>query len=97
MPSPDDEERQKLDRQARAAVLAELGEGIRRHRIAQGLSQPDLARLAGIPQSKLPPLEHGRGNPTYATLRKLGHVLGLELAWEPIQQLSRTSKRGRRD
>ena len=48
---------------------------IKFHRIALGLSQRDLARLARIQQSIISQIESGRIVPTAEELDKLGHVL----------------------
>ena len=40
------------------------------------LSQRDLAKLSGIPQSEISRIETGAGNPTYATITALLRALG---------------------
>jgi transcriptional regulator with XRE-family HTH domain len=42
----------------------------------QGLTQADLARRAGTSQPVISAYEHGRRDPTYATLRKLVEAAG---------------------
>ena len=63
-----------------AAVI----KGVRRR---QGLTQADLARRAGTSQPVISAYEHGRRDPTYATLRKLveagGERLRLDAAVPP--------------
>ncbi len=51
----------------------------------QGLTQAELARRAGTSQPVVSAYEHGRRDPTYATLRKLVEAGGerLELAAVP--------------
>jgi transcriptional regulator with XRE-family HTH domain len=53
---------------------------IRRARIERGMSQAELAKLAGVPYSTLRALERGgpRG-PQMATLRKLATALGVSI------------------
>jgi DNA-binding XRE family transcriptional regulator len=40
------------------------------------LSQRDLAKLSGVPQSEISRIETGAGNPTYATISALLRPLG---------------------
>jgi transcriptional regulator with XRE-family HTH domain len=40
------------------------------------LSQRDLAKLSGVPQSEISRIETGAGNPTYATITALLRALG---------------------
>jgi predicted nucleic acid-binding protein/DNA-binding XRE family transcriptional regulator len=49
---------------------------LRRHR---GLTQKQLDRMTGIPQSEISRIESGRANPTLATLRTLVRALGGEI------------------
>ncbi len=48
-----------------------IGEVIRRRRLALGLSQRELARLAGVSQSLIARIETGSVNPRYETLRRI--------------------------
>ena len=48
-----------------------IGELIRRRRLALGLSQRELARLAGVSQSLIARIETGSVNPRYETLRRI--------------------------
>ena len=45
-------------------------------RLEGRLSQRDLAKLSGIPQSEISRIETGAGNPTYATIAALLRALG---------------------
>ena len=47
------------------------GRDLRRDREAAGLTQAEVARRAGIRAETLSRLEHGRGNPTVGTVRKI--------------------------
>lgn len=49
-------------RRAKKTVEVSVGESVRIIRELQGLSQNDLARLTGIPQSTLSAIEKGRVN-----------------------------------
>ena len=48
------------------------------------LSQRDLARLCGIPQSSVARIESGVTTPKLSTLLKIFHQLGLSLSVQPI-------------
>jgi transcriptional regulator with XRE-family HTH domain len=52
---------------------------IRTVRRRQGLTQAELARRAGTSQSVVSAYEHGRRDPTYATLRRLVEAGGEQL------------------
>lgn len=81
--------RPKIDGQALATV-AELGAGILYHRECLGLSQPALAALTGIPQSKFPPPENGKANPRLSTLLKIVQALGLKLVFVPVNDAAKS-------
>ena len=85
MRAPGGEKRPKPNRKAIVVAQAKLGRIIRQHRMARGLSQSALARLAGIPQPKLPGIENGRTDPRLSTLLKIAWALGLELTLVPIK------------
>lgn len=51
-------------------------------RLARGLSQRDLERLSGIPQSEISRIESGNANPTVKSLNALGSSLGIQLTWQ---------------
>lgn len=57
----------------------QLCEAIRKRRKGLGITQPDLAELAGISVNTLYKLERGQSNPTLEVLLKLADVLGMEL------------------
>jgi len=52
-----------------------VGKEIRKRRHATGLTQVELARKAGIPQSHVSRLEAGRHTPTHITIKKLAKAL----------------------
>lgn len=56
-----------------------LGHTIRRKRIALGLTQQQLADMAGLSRQSLNGIEHGRVNVTLQSLGQLTDVLGLSL------------------
>ena len=55
-------------------------ESVRRMRREKGLSQQDLADLAGVGQDSISAIETGRHEPHPRTLRKLANALGAEVA-----------------
>jgi transcriptional regulator with XRE-family HTH domain len=59
------------DSKRRGSLLREL-------RLASGMSQPELARRAGISQSFLSQLERGRHEAGPSTVRKLAEALGVD-------------------
>ena len=62
------------------AALKSLGEHIRELRLANELTQAELASQCGLDRSFISDLEVGRVNPTYLHLRTLAQMLGLPLA-----------------
>jgi DNA-binding XRE family transcriptional regulator len=58
---------------------AKLAGDILALRIAKGLTQRQLAQLAGIDQADLSRIERGQANPTMATFEKLADVLNADL------------------
>ncbi|AXI99674.1 DNA-binding transcriptional regulator, XRE-family HTH domain [Cyclonatronum proteinivorum] len=57
----------------------EVGDAIRRQRVLLGVTQPDLAEIAGVSVNTLCNIERGQANPTLKVLLQLAEVLGLEL------------------
>lgn len=64
-------------------MLGDISSKLRALRTARGLTQKNLALLAGISQQHLSHLEQGRGGVELATLSKLLDALGQELAFVP--------------
>ena len=54
-------------------------------RATTGLSQRDLARLAGMAQPAIARLEAGRATPTLATLERLARAAGFELQLDLVR------------
>lgn len=81
----DADERQLLRRQLNediAAGAVGLAEAVRRMRQITGLTQPEFAkRVAGISPAALAQIERGKGNPTVATLTKIGRVFGFDVGF----------------
>ena len=57
-----------------------ISDQIRDRRKQLGISQRDLAEIAGVSLHTLSDLESGRGNPTVATLQRVLAPLGLVLS-----------------
>ncbi|WP_426239423.1 helix-turn-helix domain-containing protein [Pararhizobium sp. DWP1-1-3] len=53
---------------------------IRRLRVAKGISQDDLALMAGVERSYVGHLERGSKNPTVKTLEKISVALSCEIS-----------------
>ena len=59
-----------------------IGQTIKQRRKELGITQPDLAELAGVSKNTLYKLERGQLNPSVDILTKLAKVLGMELKLE---------------
>lgn len=59
-----------------------LGEVVAKRREELSLSQFALAERAGLTQADVSRLEQGKGNPTYATIRKIMTALQLKLIYQ---------------
>jgi transcriptional regulator with XRE-family HTH domain len=65
------------------ALSARLGQNVRHLREARGLTQQQLARLAGLPRATWSLVESGASNPTLAVLDKVATALQV-----PIEELT---------
>lgn len=61
---------------------AELIQRLKARREQLGVTQEQLAELAGVSLRTIKALDSGKGNPTLSTLVKLADVLGMELKLE---------------
>ncbi len=61
------------------AVSREVMSQIAAARLAEGLSQQELAERCGMKPSNLCRLENGNGNPSVATLSRIAYGLGRKL------------------
>ena len=57
-------------------------ETIKQRRATFDITQEDLAKLSGVGLRTIKKIESGQGNPTLATIQKLGNVLGMELVFQ---------------
>ena len=68
--------------QAEYQEIFGLGEVVAKRREELSLSQIALAEKAGLTQADVSRLEQGKGNPTYATIKKIMTALQLKLIYE---------------
>ena len=61
---------------------ADLIQRLKARREQLGVTQEQLAELAGVALRTVKALDSGKGNPTVSTLVKLADVLGMELKLE---------------
>lgn len=59
-----------------------LQDTIKERRKTLGLSQNDLAEMAGLSLATIKDIERGKGNPSMATVSKIMDVLGLEIIYK---------------
>jgi y4mF family transcriptional regulator len=52
-----------------------------------GLSQQDLAEMAGVSLATIKDIERGKGNPSLATVSKILAVLGMEIDYRIRQTI----------
>lgn len=56
-----------------------LGEAIRQLRTKRGISQEDLAHLAGVTTGTLSVIERGRSNPAWGTVKAIAKALDVSI------------------
>ena len=69
-----------LSRYRQAPVLVAVGKAVRSIRVERGMSQEDLAHLAGVDVSYLGRVERGDNNVAIITLQKIAASLGVSVA-----------------
>ena len=57
-----------------------VGRSVRRHRVAKGISQEDLAHRCELDRTYVSGIERGLRNPTVVVLEAIAGVLGIEAA-----------------
>ena len=62
------------------AALRRLGDSLRRHREASGMSQDRLANESGLHRTYVGAVERGERNPTYISLVRYAGALGRTVA-----------------
>ena len=70
----------------------EIGPFLRERRLANGLSQAQLARRAGTSQAFISQLENGDKSPTFETITRLLQVMGEDLRLEARPTAHRYSR-----
>lgn len=60
-------------------LVEEMGRQIKERRDTLGITQPDLAEMAGISKNTLYKIETGQANPTLKVLNKIADILGMEI------------------
>ncbi|MFD2532544.1 helix-turn-helix transcriptional regulator [Gracilimonas halophila] len=60
-------------------LVKEMGNRIKERRDTLGITQPDLAEMAGISKNTLYKIETGQANPTLKVLNKIAEILGMEI------------------
>lgn len=80
--------RQRRDRLLDVAAAARLSltEGVREMRAIAGMTQEEFAQHRGVSARVVKALELGKGNPTVATLNRIGEFFGLEVAFVPVKR-----------
>jgi transcriptional regulator with XRE-family HTH domain len=71
----------------------EIGPFLRERRLANGLSQAQLARRAGTSQAFISQLENGDKSPTFETITRLLRVMGEDLRLGSLPTAHRYSRR----
>lgn len=84
--------RERRDRMLASAAAAELSltEGVREMRAIAGMTQDEFARHRGVSARVIKAIELGQGNPTVATMNRIGQFFGLEVAFVPINRDKQT-------
>ena len=66
-------------------IAAELGQVIRRHRLAAGPSQEQLAEGSGLHWTYVSQVERGKRNVSVDALRRIGAALGVP-GWQLLRE-----------
>jgi len=83
------ERRNRLLESAAAADLS-LTEGVREMRAIAGMTQEEFARHREVSARVIKAIELGQGNPTVATLNRIGQFFGLEVGFVPVRRMRPT-------
>lgn len=80
--------RERRNQLLEAAATAELSltEGVREMRAIAGMTQEEFAAHRGVSARVIKAIELGQGNPTVATLNRIGEFFGLEVAFVPVRR-----------
>lgn len=82
------EARARRDRMLASAAEATLSltDGVREMRAIAGMTQEEFAHHRGVGARVVKAIELGQGNPTVATLNRIGEFFGLEVAFVPVRR-----------
>lgn len=69
-----------------AAAELSITDGVREMRAISGMTQEEFARHREVSARVIKAIELGQGNPTVATLNRIGRFFGLEVAFVPIKR-----------
>lgn len=61
------------------ALGAQIGAKIKKHRLALGMTQKELAELSTVSQEGISKIERGDANPRFITVAMLCHALGIAM------------------
>jgi len=88
---------ERRNRLLETAVAAELSltEGVREMRAIAGMTQQEFARHRDVSARVIKAIELGQGNPTVATLNRIGQFFGLEVAFVPIRRAAAAAEQKR--
>lgn len=76
------------------AQSQDIGRMVAFHRKKSGLTQLEVAKLAGIGKAAVFDIEHGKASVQFDTLQKLLSVLNIQIRFEgPLMQAFRTWKK----
>ena len=59
------------------AISSKLGQNLKRIRTTKKLTQGDISKKLGLHRAYISGVEHGKRNPTLATIQKLAVALGV--------------------
>ncbi|MDK6077298.1 helix-turn-helix transcriptional regulator [Massilia varians] len=90
------ERRNRLLEVARSAELS-LTEGVREMRAIAGMTQEEFARHREVSARVIKAIELGQGNPTVATLNRIGDFFGLQVGFVPKDRGSNAQLSGSLD
>jgi DNA-binding XRE family transcriptional regulator len=79
------ERRNRLLESASAADLS-LTDGVREMRAIAGMTQEEFGRHREVSARVIKAIELGKGNPTVATLNRIGQFFGLEVGFVPVRR-----------
>lgn len=87
-PMDKQEVRERRNRLLDTAAAAELSltEAVREMRAIAGMTQEEFARHRGVSARVIKAIELGQGNPTVATLNRIGEFFGLKVAFVPAKR-----------